>query len=55
MVTAEQILNALVKANVIGAWEVEYDGALFIRGVAEEIDGQGETWAVTISPNGEVD
>jgi hypothetical protein len=52
-ITVEQVLNALQRANVVGAWEIEYDGALFIRGVAE-FEGDPDIWSVTLDTNGEV-
>ena len=57
MLPTEIILNALVNVGAIGAWEIEYDGALFIRGYVpvEDVENEmTETWSVTIMPNGEV-
>jgi hypothetical protein len=52
-ITIEQILNTLQRVGSIGAWEYEYDGALFIRGVAE-FEGDPDVWSITIDRNGEV-
>lgn len=57
MLTVEQVLDALVAEKAIGAWEIEYDGALFIRGYVSPEDVESdmtETWSITIMPNGEV-
>jgi len=45
------LLPALLRAGVIGAYELEENMTMFVRGVADEGE---ETWAIWLSEHGEV-